>query len=67
MVGEALAAVDREGRPWPARFFTSLPAEDRARLRELERQIDQAVLTNDAEALPDLLTEWRHLLLSKLH
>ena len=67
MVGEALAAVDREGRPWPVRFFASLPAEDRERLRTLERDIDQAVLNNDAMALPGLLNEWRALLISRLN
>ena len=67
LVGEALAEVNRQGRPWPVRFFASLPAEDRERLRTLERDIDQAVLNNDAMALPGLLNEWRALLISRLN
>ena len=67
MVGEALAEVDRLGRPWPLRFMANLPAEDRRRLRGLEAAIDAAVISNNAAALPDLLTEWRRLLLSKLN
>ena len=67
LVGETLQAVDREGRPWPARFLSSLPATDRDRLRELESSIDEAVLSCDGAALPTLLNEWRTLLISKLN
>lgn len=67
MVGEALAEVDRYGRPWPARFLVDMPATDRDRLRELEAAIDQSVLTGDTLTLPSLLTEWRALLLRRLH
>ncbi|MFC1779505.1 hypothetical protein ACFLZU_04115 [Thermodesulfobacteriota bacterium] len=67
LVGETLQAVDREGRPWPARFLSSLPATDRDRLRQLERDIDEAVLSGDAPALTGLLNEWRTLLISRLN
>ena len=59
LVGEALAEVDLLGRPWPARFLADLSAEDRGRLREIERSIDTAVLGGDAPTLRDLLNEWR--------
>lgn len=67
LVGEALAEVDRVGRPWPVRFFASLPEETRTRLRELETAIDAAVLSGDATVLPELLAEWKRLLLARLN
>lgn len=67
IVGEALMDVDRAGRPWPARFLSSLPATDRDRLRQLEGDIDAAVINGDGAALPTLLNEWRSLLLSRLN
>ena len=67
LVGEALMDIDREGRPWPARFLSSLPATDRDRLRQLEGDIDAAVINGDAMALPGLLNEWRALLISRLN
>lgn len=67
MVGEALAAVDRLGRPWPARFLVDMPAEDRDQLRQLEQGIDQAVIEGDGVRLAGLLDEWRALLLGRLH
>lgn len=67
MVGEALAEVDRLGRPWPARFLVDMPVEDRDQLRELEKRIDAAVISGDAVRLAGLLDEWRALLLRHLH
>jgi hypothetical protein len=67
LVGESLDAVDREGRPWPARFVANMPTENRKRLRALERDIDAAVLNADKATLPVLLIEWRALLLQHLH
>lgn len=67
LVGQTLAEVDRIGRPWPARFLANLPAEDRQRLRELERDIDVAVLNGNAGVLIDSLNEWRELLLRYLN
>jgi hypothetical protein len=67
LVGEALMDVDRAGRPWPARFLSSLPVTDRDRLRQLEGDIDAAVINGDGAALPGLLNEWRSLLISRLN
>lgn len=67
MVGEALAEVDRLGRPWPVRFLADLPAEDRNRLREIEKNIDSAVLAGDAVKVAGLLEEWRVLLLRRMN
>jgi hypothetical protein len=67
LVGQTLAEVDRIGRPWPARFLANLPAEDRQRLRELERDIDVAVLSGHKNTLTGFLEEWRELLLGCLH
>ena len=67
LVSESLAAVDREGHPWPARFVANMPTENRKRLRALERDIDAAVLNADKVTLPALLIEWRALLLQHLH
>lgn len=66
-VDEALAEVDRMGRPWPLRFLADLPAEDRQRLRELEAAVDQAALSGDEAVTDTLLTEWRTLLLRHLN
>jgi len=67
ILGEALAEVDRLGRPWPARFLADMPAEDRDQLRELERQIDAAANGNDPGLLAGLLDAWRALLTRHLH
>jgi len=67
MVGEALAEVDRQGRPWPLRFLADLPQADRDKLRELEREIDAAVIAGEAVKLAGLLDAWRALLMLHIH
>lgn len=64
LIGETLAEVDREGRPWPRGFFQNLSEDIRSRIRIIQRSIDEAAMAGDIEELIVMLTEWRKVLLS---
>lgn len=64
-LGEALAEVDRLGRPWPRNFFDRMCQADRSYKMELERQIDATVLAGGQESLELLIDEWREFLFDR--
>lgn len=57
LIGETLAEIDRAGRPWTG-WRRSLTDEQKKRLKDLEREIDQACLAGDRDGLTEALNQY---------
>lgn len=60
LVGEALAEIDRAGRPWTG-WRRSLTAEHCRMLKEAKTRIDRAVLVGDRAGVLAGLAQYRKL------
>lgn len=61
MIGEALAEIDRQGRPWTG-FHGALTAADRRALRDAEAAVDAAALAGDYDGMTLALDSYKTLL-----
>lgn len=64
-LAEALAEIDRAGRPWPLNFLARMSQEDRDRINDLERRMDDAAMAGDEVSVKTLVVEWREFLLDR--
>jgi hypothetical protein len=61
LIGERLAEIDRQGRPWIG-FYEALTPADRQQLRDAEQAVDQTALVGDHAGVKKALDTYQALL-----